>query len=106
MPGKRTRAERLLEVALDALAKATSRPLMQATQRLSWLLSSSAAGSLRNPVRTRLERRREIDEMKVVIVALIRRIRGVAGRIAERIDAAMRTATRPGLWRGNAKLAT
>ena len=33
--------------------------------------------------------------MKVVIAALFRRIRGVVGRIAERVDAALRTATRP-----------
>ncbi|MBM4362511.1 MAG: DDE-type integrase/transposase/recombinase [Deltaproteobacteria bacterium] len=33
--------------------------------------------------------------MQVVIAALILRIRGVVGRIAERVDAALRTATRP-----------
>ncbi len=65
------------------------------TDTLWGLLLASAAGSLRNPARTSLERRREIDEIEIVIAALIRRIRGVAGRIAERVDAAMRTATRP-----------
>jgi hypothetical protein len=62
---------------------------------LWWLLVASAPGSLRNPGRARLERLREIDEINVVIAVLIGWVCGVAGRIAERIDAAMRTATRP-----------
>ncbi|HEX7668594.1 MAG TPA: hypothetical protein VF395_03380, partial [Polyangiaceae bacterium] len=69
---------------------------MSATTIMLWgLLIRSAAGSLGNPARTSLERPREIDEMKVVIAVLLRRIRGVVGRNAQRVDAALRTATRP-----------
>jgi hypothetical protein len=62
---------------------------------LSWLLVSSAAGSLRNRERRRLEQRDEIVSMQVVFGALIRSVRFVVARIAERLDVAMRTATRP-----------
>jgi putative transposase len=55
----------------------------------------SAPGSLRNPAHTRLERRREIVNTQVVVEALIRSVRCVVGRIVQRLDVAMRTATRP-----------
>lgn len=46
------------------------------------LLLASAAGSLRNPVRARLELRREIVKMLVVLGVLIRRIRSVVATTA------------------------
>jgi transposase InsO family protein len=59
------------------------------------LLVASAAGSLGNPTRTRLERRRGIVQITLVLDTLLHRFRDATRDVVERAAAAVRTGTRP-----------
>ncbi len=67
-----------------------------ALSHLCWLLLlASAAESLRNPPRTRLERRGAIGHIALVLDAFVHRFRDAMRDVVERLGAAVRTGTRP-----------